>query len=531
MAGLGSLLRRINRDDPLTGSSDAELLASFLREQSAAAFEMIVRRHGGLVMRICQRELYQQSDAEDAFQATFLTLARAARSIRQENHMAGWLAGVARRIARRLAQQLRQRRARLLQHAERLQTVSDRTSDAPSWWEEEQRHLPEEYRTVIDLCLIQGLTREEAAVQLGQTPSAIHGLLYRARLKLKKQLLQRGTVAGAALIATQASSAIDKLASPIANAAVDLLRTGHISKSIVSPTVAQLVSRSTGSWQVPVLIAGCLLTAGVGWWGMQQLDNAGTSHSSPVSMVTIQPTLPEATRTIPEPLSQVPPTPNQSVQQQSGQGFQTESTPQQPVQPPPQQLMNAQPQQQRQQSGQAGNGLPPLLPGADRIPSPGSEEVQTRAMNAPSITGVLPSDVISELPHLSMPTRDKESAVVSLITTPKELQTILSSKFKITWDEQQHPIDWSKHLLILVALSDEASNPTLVPMAKPWLPPNPAGVGYVLLNYTSKTSTGIPPANHPSPYVLLLAPREKLTKVAVSIWRPGTLADGVATVP
>lgn len=529
MAGLGSLLRRISRDDPLTGSSDAELLSSFLREQSAPAFEMIVRRHGGLVMRICQRELYQQSDAEDAFQATFLTLARAARSIRQENHMASWLAGVARRIARRLAQQLRQRRARLLQHAERQQNVSARTSDAPSWWEEEQRHLPEEYRTVIDLCLIQGLTREEAAAQLGQTPSAIHGLLYRARLKLKKQLLQRGTVASAALIATKASSAIDKLASPIATTAVELLRTGHITKGLVSPTVAQLVSQSARSWQVPVLIAGCLLTAGVGWWGMQQLDNAGTSHSLPVSMVTIQPTLPEGTRTIPEPLSQAPPIPNQSVQQQGGQGFQTESTPQQAVQPPPPQVMNAQPQQQR--AGQAGNGAPPILSEDERITSPGSMEVQSRAIAIPATTGLLPSDVIPELPHLSRPTRDKESAFVSLITTPQDLQTIRSPRFKIIWDEHQHPIDWNKQLLILVVLSEDASTPTLVPMAKPWLSPNASGVGYVLLNYTNRTPTRIPPANHPSPYVLLLVPREKLTKVAVSIWRPGTLADGVAVVP
>lgn len=529
MAGLGSLLRRINRDDPLTACSDAELLSSFLREQSAAAFEMIVRRHGGLVMRICQRELYQQSDAEDAFQATFLTLVRAARSIRQENHMASWLAGVARRIARRLAQQLRQRRARLLQHAERQQSVSERTNDAPSWWEEEQRHLPEEYRTVIDLCLIQGLTREEAAVQLGQTPSAIHGLLYRARLKLKKQLLQRGTVAGAALIATQASSAIDKLASPIATAAVELLRTGHITKSLVSPAVTQLVSPSTGSWQVPVLIAGCLLTAGVGWWGMQLLDNAGTSHSSPVSMVTIQPTLPEATRTIPEPLSQAPPIPNQPVQQQSGQGFQTESTPQQAVQSPPQQLMNAQPQQ-RQQTGQAGKGVP-WITQEERITSPGTIEVQSRAVATPAASGVLSLDVIRELPHLSLPTRDKESAFVSLITTPQELQTIRSPRFKITWDEQQYPIDWKKQLLILVVLSNDSNVPSLVPMTKPWLPPNAEGVGYVLLNYTSKAPAGIPLANHPCPYVLLLAPREKLSKVAVSIWRAGTLADGVATVP
>jgi RNA polymerase sigma factor (sigma-70 family) len=524
MAGLGSLLRRIGRDDPLTACSDAELLASFLREQSASAFEMIVRRHGGLVMRICQRELYQQSDAEDVFQATFLTLVRAARSIRQENHMASWLAGVARRIARRLAQQLRQRRARLLQHAERQQSVSDRTSDAPSWWEEEQRHLPEEYRTVIDLCLIQGLTREEAATQLGQTPSAIHGLLYRARLKLKKQLLQRGTVAGAALIATQASSAIDKLAFPIATAAVELLRTGHIAKSLVSPTVAQLVSQTAGSWQVPVLIAGCLLTAGVGWWGMQLLDNAGTSHSSPVSMVTIQPTLPEATRTIPEPLSQAPPIPNQSVQQQSGQGFQTESTPQQAVQPPSQpQVMNALPQQQR--GGQAGGFEP------ERIPSPGSEEVQLRAMATPTATGVMRMSRISELPHLSTPTRGMGYAYISLITTPQELQTIRSPKVNLNWDERQHPIDWSKQLLILVVLSGDTDPPRLFPMAKPWLPPNAEGVGYVLLHHSDKPLTRLSATQHPSPYVLLLAPREKLNQVAVSIWRPGTLADGVATVP
>jgi DNA-directed RNA polymerase specialized sigma24 family protein len=81
-------------------SSDAELVAAFVEERDQAAFAEMVRRHGPLVLRVCRLVLGHLQDAEDAYQATFLLLARNCGSIRQKDSLAEWLHGVAYRVAR-----------------------------------------------------------------------------------------------------------------------------------------------------------------------------------------------------------------------------------------------------------------------------------------------------------------------------------------------------------------------------------------------------------------------------------------------
>src|SRR5437764_332979 len=81
---------------------DAQLLARFCSRQEAGAFEALVRRHGGLVLGVCQRVLHNRHDAEDAFQATFLVLARKAGSIGKKASLPGWLYQVAYRLALRV---------------------------------------------------------------------------------------------------------------------------------------------------------------------------------------------------------------------------------------------------------------------------------------------------------------------------------------------------------------------------------------------------------------------------------------------
>src|SRR5262245_61852684 len=79
--------------------TDADLLEGFVRQRDGAAFEQLVRRHGPMVWRVCQRVLHNPADADDAFQATFIVLARKAGGIARGRLLANWLYGVAYRIA------------------------------------------------------------------------------------------------------------------------------------------------------------------------------------------------------------------------------------------------------------------------------------------------------------------------------------------------------------------------------------------------------------------------------------------------
>ena len=90
-AGAGSTVRL----------TDGQLLERFVKEREEAAFEALVRSHGPMVIAVCRRLLHNAHDAEDAFQATFLVLARKARSISKRESVGSWLYGVAYRIAAR----------------------------------------------------------------------------------------------------------------------------------------------------------------------------------------------------------------------------------------------------------------------------------------------------------------------------------------------------------------------------------------------------------------------------------------------
>src|SRR3954447_17060449 len=80
---------------------DAQLLERFLDRRDEAAFELLVGRHGPMVLGVCRRVLRQEQDAEDAFQATFLALVQKARSIARREALGSWLYQVAYRIALR----------------------------------------------------------------------------------------------------------------------------------------------------------------------------------------------------------------------------------------------------------------------------------------------------------------------------------------------------------------------------------------------------------------------------------------------
>lgn len=188
--------------------TDRELLARF-SQGDQTAFAAIVKRHTGLVLGVCRRMLPTLQDAEDACQATFLVLARKAKTIRWQSSIANWLFTTARRVASKAARAAAQRMKReSLSAPPPAVSALDQITLREGFvvLDEELDKLPTIYREPLVLCYLQGLTRDEAAIRLGIPSTTLKSQLDRGRKKLADALTKRGIDIGAGLIAIAATS-------------------------------------------------------------------------------------------------------------------------------------------------------------------------------------------------------------------------------------------------------------------------------------------------------------------------------------
>ncbi len=201
-------LRRTVEAYRLDGSTDAELLERFRTTADPAAFEAIVRRHGGRVLAACHKVLADPADVEDTFQATFIVLLKNAHSIRQQQSLGGWLYGVAHRTAL-------QARVRAARRSRIEANTTAREGAEPldlSWREacavlhEELDRLPDKYRLPLVLCYLEGKSRDEAASDLGVETGVLRGRLERGRDQLRGRLAKRGITLSAGLLGAVANS-------------------------------------------------------------------------------------------------------------------------------------------------------------------------------------------------------------------------------------------------------------------------------------------------------------------------------------
>jgi RNA polymerase sigma factor (sigma-70 family) len=194
---------------------DAELLEEFVARRDEAAFATLLERHGPLVLGVCWQVLGDAHDAEDAFQAVFLVLARRGRSIRRHASLAAWLHRVAVNVSR-TAQLASARRRTHEKKAILISSATPVVDEAACDWQpllhEEVDRLPEKYRVPVVLCYFEGKTHDQAARQLRWPLGTVKGRLARARDLLRTRLARRGvalTVAGlAAALAESATAAV-----------------------------------------------------------------------------------------------------------------------------------------------------------------------------------------------------------------------------------------------------------------------------------------------------------------------------------
>jgi RNA polymerase sigma factor (sigma-70 family) len=208
---IASVLRFLRHAAGATEADDAALLQQFVAQRDEDAFAALLQRHGPLVLAVCRRALRERADAEDAFQATFLVLARKAGSIRKQDALAAWLHRVALNISRTIKLAAARRQAHERQVADMAQMPPPDDIELRDWQSvlhEEVDQLPEKYRLPVILCYLQGLTHEEAARHLGWPLGSIKGRLARARERLRTRLGRRGlTLTGAALTAALSEGA------------------------------------------------------------------------------------------------------------------------------------------------------------------------------------------------------------------------------------------------------------------------------------------------------------------------------------
>src|SRR5262245_39444315 len=198
------------------GMTDGELLARFLSSRDDAALAALGRRHAPMVWGVCGRLLRNHHDAEDAFQATFLVLVRKAADVPGQA-VANWLYGVARQTAVRVRATAAKRGRRETQ----VVTMPEPTSpDAPDddgqrVVDEELSRLPDHYRGVVVLCDLEGLTRREAARQLGIPEGSVASRLSRARAMLAKRFARRGVAFAGPVTAVLSAGAGSASAPPV----------------------------------------------------------------------------------------------------------------------------------------------------------------------------------------------------------------------------------------------------------------------------------------------------------------------------
>jgi RNA polymerase sigma factor (sigma-70 family) len=190
---------------PTDAGDDAALLERFLLHRDEAAFATLERRHGPLVLGVCRRLLRHEQDAEDAFQAAFLVLARKAGSIRNKEALAAWLYEVAYHIAARMRAENLRRNIHERQAANMAIEKPSAEAKEPELvavLDEELNRLPEKYRRPLILCYLQGKTHLQAARELGLPAGSLSRRLGRARELLRERLAGHGFTTTAALLGT-----------------------------------------------------------------------------------------------------------------------------------------------------------------------------------------------------------------------------------------------------------------------------------------------------------------------------------------
>ncbi len=244
-----SVIRHLRRAAAITDDvelSDADLLAEFVKHRDEGAFAVLVRRHGPLVLSVCGRILGSHADAEDAFQAAFMVLARKADSIAKPELLANWLYGVACRTALEARTRMTRRNSAHLPLSDSTNAVAEPNEDNSevlALLDRELNRLPDKLRVPVVMCELEGKGRKEVAGLLGIPEGTLSSRLASARKLLAQRLTRRGMAVSAAGIGL----ALSQSEAPAA-----------VSAALINSTVAAAVTSKAAPAAAVVLMKGVL---------------------------------------------------------------------------------------------------------------------------------------------------------------------------------------------------------------------------------------------------------------------------------
>jgi RNA polymerase sigma factor (sigma-70 family) len=268
--------------------TDRELIARFHQHRDEAAFKALVDKHGPMVLGVCQRKLRDAHSADDAFQATFLILAKKAGAVSWHENLAGWLYRVAMHVCAKAHTKLSRHSVQPMLEADAVAKEEAPASELSAILDQELNALPASYREPILLCHLQGYTVEEAAKLLNTTDGQLRGRLFRGREKLRERLASRGVVLSLTALVVGLTSASAK-ALPLA------LRTATIASTFggtVSTTLHLLVKGGLAAMSnfklklmvASVLVCGGLITTGLVSRQVGAQAQPGTATNTPAPL-------------------------------------------------------------------------------------------------------------------------------------------------------------------------------------------------------------------------------------------------------
>ncbi len=277
------------------GLPDGQLLDRFAHDRDEAAFELLVRRYGRLVLGVCRRVLADPHTAEDAFQATFLILVHRANALDRRRPIADWLYTVAHRLACRAKANTHRRKQRESDpELARPPAGPPACDDTSVILHEELNRLPEKHRAPIVLAYLEGRTYEQVSAALGCPVGSVGWRLTQALQLLHNRLTNRGVVMPAAgvgaLIAVSAAGGSVPLPLVEATVRTALWFAGsRVADVAVSTAAAELARGTLGAMTSYKLVAAGLLVA-VGLGGGTAWLARSTAMSDPPAAVAKSPT-------------------------------------------------------------------------------------------------------------------------------------------------------------------------------------------------------------------------------------------------